>query len=259
MVKNSLNIILLFISIQVIAQHSVPFSYNNRNDVYGNFEKDQIKSLFELYSQKIDLSYELINGRAYFPYYFRSHLKPILFFERDHSSSVTLKGIKYDDVYLDYDTYTDEVIYIDSSRFCIYIPLRVALDKDYVDCFEFYYDNDTVSFRYFSKDADPFFDLKDGYYEVVSDSDSKYLIKHYSVFEEKTGIVEYINIQDGYVNIGNGFSKIINKRQFIRLFGDRMEEVRKYIENSEINIRKANKKQIICVLNYYDSIKKQIK
>ena len=257
MLKNSLPVILLFISIKMIGQQIVPFYENRGGDIPGNIEKDQIESLYELHSLKIDPSYELINGRGYFQYYFRSEIKPILFPERNHSSSVTLNGIKYVDISLDFDTFTDELIYVDSTRICVFKPLRVAINKNYIDCFEFYYDKDTMSFRYFSKEADPSFDLKDGFYEVGSDRESKYLIKHFSALEKVPGNYKYTYMRKGYVNVGNGFSEITGKRQFIKIFGDRSDEMRKYIKKAGVKIRKARKEQIISVLKYYDSLKKQ--
>jgi hypothetical protein len=259
MVKYSLPVVFLFFSLKVFTQHPVPFYQNSINDIFATYEKDQIELLYELYYHKIDPSYELINGRGYFRYYHRSGLKPILFSGKDHSSSLTLKGRKYDNITLDFDTYTDEVIYTDSTRICVYSPLMVAINKDYVDGFEFYNGNDTIFFRYFSKETDPLFDLNDGYYEVVSDKESKYLIKHISFLKKLPGTDEYTYLKVGYVNIGNGFSKISTSRQFIKIFGARSDEVRKYIKESGIKIRDANKEQIMCVLKYHDSLKDQIR
>ncbi len=256
--KNIFTIILLFLSFNLLAQRPVPIYNCCGNNIYANFEKVQLDSLYEFYSLEIDPSYELINGKAYFPYYFRSQLKPILYNDRNHSSSVILKGIKYNNVELEYDTYKDEIIYIDSGRFCIYTPLMVALNKDNIDYFEFYYSEDTLSFRYLCKNSDPSFNLQDGFYEVVSNCGTKYIIKHSSLFDDLVGIDEYTYIQVSYVNIGNGFSAVTTKRRFLKIFGDRSDEVRKYIEQSGIKIRKANKEQIKSVLKYYDSLSNQI-
>jgi len=255
MVKFLLSILLLFSFATLTGQQTLPYLESKVNDIYKDIEKDQTENLFKLYSSRIDPSYELINGRGYFPYYFRSELKPMLFLGKNHTSSVTLDGRKFVDLYLDYDTFTEEVIYTDSSRICIYTPLRVALNKDNVDCFEFYDGIDSMIFRYFSKDTDQSFDIKDGYYEVVSERKSKYLIKHNSILKKIPGIDEYIYVRTGYVDVGRGFSKISTRKKFIRIFGNRAGEVRKFIEDSGIKIRKANKQQIMSVLNYYDNLR----
>ena len=138
---------------------------------------------------------------------YRSNFKPILFIDKKHSSSITLKGKEYNDIDLNYDTYLDEVIYIDSTRAFIYMPFEVALNKDNVDCFKFYYINDTITFKYFSNEASPDFNLQDGFYEVVYDGECKYLVRHKSTTFESNGIKEYLYTSVGYVKVGNGFFK----------------------------------------------------
>lgn len=257
MFKLILSIAILLFSSEVLAQRPVPLYEVINDDNFSDFEKVQIDSLYNFYSQNIDPSYDLINGRAYFPYYFRSQSKPLLFYKQTHSSSIRLKGIRYNDVCLDYDTFTDDVIYIDSGRFCVYSPLMVALNKDNVDCFEFYNDTDTLFFKYFKKETYPTFNLSEGYYEVVSSNHSKYIIKHYAVIEDKVGIDEYNNLHAAYIDVGNGFKEITSRRKFIRMFGDQSDEVRRYIEDMEIKVPRANKEQITCVLKYYDNLKNQ--
>ena len=255
MVKYIILIISLLISPGVFSQNPGLISEGRIESNYADYENEQIESLTRLYYTNIDPSWELINGRGYFRYYHRSASKPILFDEKDHSASVTLKGKKYEDINLDFDSFTDEVIYIDSTRICIYSPLIVAMNKEFVDSFEFYEGNDTITFRYFSNDSDPSFNLTDGYYEVVKEEGSKYLIKHLSYLKKLPGIDEYIYLREGYVNVGNGFSKI-SKKQFIKIFGNRSREFQRFIVEEGIKIRKANKQQILCVLKYYDTIKK---
>jgi hypothetical protein len=253
MFKDTLFIVLLFCSFTVVAQHQVPVIKGTGLDAVSKLEKSQIENLYKLYSSKINPSINLINGREYFPYYFQSVNTPILFFDKDYSSSITLNGEKYEDIYLDYDTFLDKVIYIDSSRFFTYRPLRITLNKDNIDCFELYFVNDTVSMRYFSKDTSPGFNLEDGFYEVVYDKESKFLLKHKSLTYLGEKVKEYKCFQIGYINLGNGFLQITSKKQFINLFGDRSDNVRRFIKESRIKIHKIDKRQIVQVLKFYDN------
>jgi hypothetical protein len=256
MIKNSLLIALFLCSFTVVGQNSVSFKKNTSNDKYSSLEKNQIKDLYELYSLKLGSSYELVNGREYFPYYNRSKLKPILFIDRKHSSSITLRGRNYDNISLNYDTFSDEVIFnVTMLLNNNYDPYVVSLNKDNVDCFELKYIDDTLSFRYLQKVTNPGFDLQDGFYELVYNGKSKYIIKHKSSVYESDGVKEYSYTPVGYVNAGNGYVKIKSRGQFYRLFGDRSEDVRRFIKESGINIRRADKKQIMYVLNYFDSLK----
>jgi len=255
MIRHSIPFILLFCSLTISAQRPVQDGTENGSGLFGKIEKYQVESLFELYSLKIDPASEIINGREYFPYYFRSNLKPILFVDKKHSSSITLNGRKFDDIDIDYDTYMDQVVYIDSVRFFIYSPLRLALNKDNIDCFELRFEKDTLSFAYLCKNEDPGFNLQEGFYEVVFDGDSKYIIKHKSIIQGRNGYDDYLYKPAGYVNTGSGFFRITNNKDFISLFGERSEEVKSFIRDSGIKIRKANKEQIKYVLEYFDGLK----
>lgn len=248
-----LNILLLF-SVNLAAQNPVRLQMNNGYDVYSNTEKKQVECLNEFYSFRIDQSFELINGREYQPYYYSSKLKPILFIYKKHSSSITLNGKSYDNIALDYDTYTDNIIYTDYTLSFISMPLKVALNKDNVDSFRFCYEDDTLLFRYFSKESGYSINLREGFYEVAYDRSSRFLIKHQSNIHDLTRIWEYEYDPVRYVNIGNGFFEIKSGRQFIKLFGDRSDEIKRYIKESGIKIHKADKKQVISVLRYYDSL-----
>jgi hypothetical protein len=251
MFKYFLPVILLICSFTTTAQHPARNDNNSSNDIYSKLEKTRIEYLNELYAVKIEPSFELINGREYFPYYFRSKQKPILLSEKKHTSSITLNGRKYDNISIDYDTFLDEVIYIDSTRINVYSPLRVILNKNNIDCFALYSVKDTMTFRYFSKNTDPAFDLEDGFYEVVLDSDPGYLIRHKSILLKVDGTGNYNNAEVGYLNIGHFYYKITTTKQFIRLFGDRQEEIKTIINHLKINIRKADKTQIAKVLKSY--------
>ena len=259
MIRFSCYFLLIFCTLKLSAQQSGFLSESTGNEISSNIENEQIDFLYKLYNSRIDPSFELINGRGYFPYYYRSQLKPVLFLEKTHQSSVTINGRRFENVTLDYDTFTDEIIYIDSSRICIFAPLRVAINKDNVDRAEFYDGIDSISLRYFTKETVPLFNLKEGYYEVVSESKSKYLIKHSSILKKIPGIDEYIYTTTGYADTGSGYIKITKRKNFIMMFGNRGNEVRKYMESMGIKFKKMSKPEIMNVLNYYDSLENRDK
>jgi hypothetical protein len=258
MIKDLLFIVLLFCPITIIAQHPVPVKTDNGDDEFGKFEKTQIEYLYQCYGLKIESSYELISGREYYPYYFRSEFKPVLFIDKKHSSIITLNSKEYDDFALNYDTYKDEIIYVDPAHPMAYRPYGMVLNKDNVDHFKLCFDDDTLFFKYLSKDTDKGFDLQDGFYEVVYNGKSKYIIKHTSSAFDRNLIIEYYYTPISYVSSGNGFVRIRSGRQFSKLFGDSARDVRRYMSTSGINIRNANKRQIISTLRFYDNLKGNI-
>jgi hypothetical protein len=250
----SLSSFLLFFGYLLNAQQLLTFSENNEKINYRAISDCQIGYLFTLYNQKIDNSNELVNGRDYFPYYYRSELKPILFNQNKKSGSLVMNGKKYDNLTLDYDTYLDELIYYDRSKFIANKSLSIALNKEIVEGFNLYFDNDSLIFRYCKSSDNVKFDLPEGFYEVVYDGNSKYIIKHQSEFTVMEGLDEYLYSPAGYVMVGENFSRVRSKKGFVKLFGDKSKEIKKFMRSNRIHIKKEEKNKIASVLKYYDSL-----
>ena len=250
---SSLVFIFLF-TYPVVAQKSV-----SSDDLYSrvdfnsllNYQTDYLR---ELYYQNVDNVDELVNGKDYIPYYFKSRYKPILFSDRVHQSSLILKGRRYDNLILDYDTFGDELIYWDSLKFIENKVFKLSMNKYPVDRFAFYFGTDSLFFRYFSKENDLNFNLPGAFYEVVYDGKSKFIIRHRSYLLVKEGIDEYMYSPADYIMVNDGYVKITNKRVFLKLFGDRSDDVKKFIRVNKVRIRKADKNEITAVLRFYDSL-----
>jgi len=254
MIKSLIFICLILFSITVTAQQSVTVKTNNGNDVYASYEKKEIEALYALYSESIESSYDFICGREHYPYYFNSEFKPILFYGKKHSSLITIKGRTYNDYSLNYDTNKDQLIYLDTVNRMAYRPFGMALNRNNINNFVFAYKDDTLSFRYFSKDDDPTFNLPDGFYQVVYNGESKYLIKYISSAVIHGSDIEYYYSPVGFLNTGKGYVKVKMNSQFISQFGTNSRDIRKYMSRSGINFRRADKRELICVLKYYDNL-----
>ena len=207
----------------------------------GDYEKDNYKStlelqydyLYKIYYQNVDSEDKLINGKEYVPYYNRSKLKPLLFIEKKHSASIILNERKFDDVYLEYDTYSDELIYFDKFRIINNRLYQIALNKDPIVSFSLFTELDSLIFRNFNSDKDINFNLIDGFYEVVYEGESKYIIKHQSTVHEKEGIDEYFYTPVNYVSVGDKYYRIRSSRGFIKLFGEKSDEIRKFMHTMQ--------------------------
>jgi hypothetical protein len=165
-----------------------------------------------------------------------------------------LNGGKYNDLTLQYDTYLDEVIYADSTKVINYRLYQIALNKDPVDGFGLYFGQDSLIFRHFRSNDGMNFNLQEGFYEVVYEGKSKYIIKHQSFVLEKDGLDEYFYSPANYVMVGDVYSRIRSSRDFIKLFGEKSDEIKKFMHTYKVDIRKANKTQIVNVLKYYDTL-----
>jgi hypothetical protein len=139
------------------------------------------------------------------------------------------------------------------------IVRQVALNRDYISRFVLYFDNDTLTFRYFSDELDPAFTLEDGFYEVVYDGKYKYLIRHKSARYKLHGMDEYSYKPSGYVMVGDGFTRITSRKQFVNLFSGKSKEINRMITEKSIKIRMADKHQIADILRFYESIETGIR
>jgi len=251
--KFSIFFLMLIFSVPVVAQRSFTLS-STRENQGSDIQDNQILELYEFYYHSVGVVDKLINGKEYIPYYFRSKLKPLLKYGQDRKSTLTLGGRTYKDISLQYDTYTDDLIYTDTTRIHNNIAYQIALNKDPVDAFEMFFGSESMQFKNFNGKRDKNFNLKEGFYEVVYDGRSKYIIKHQSAIIEKEGVDEYFYRPAGFIMIKGGYTRIRSSQKLLKMFGDRSGEVRKFVRDSGTDISKADKKQIARILEYYDNL-----
>jgi|WetSurMetagenome_2_1015567.scaffolds.fasta_scaffold49987_2 hypothetical protein len=255
MIKILISISFLLFPLIGTAQYQDPAKTYSSVDAYASFEKKQLSNLCTLYDDKIKSAFNFIIGREHYPYYYDSESKPILYYGEAHTSSITIKDRTYNNFSLNYDTNTDQLIYVDPLHKMTYRPYGMVLNKDIVNNFKLIFKTDTLSFLLFSKHSDPNFNLHDGFYEVVYNGVSKYLIKFIPSIVTEQSKNEYHYSPTGFINTGNGYQKVRTGTQFCQQFGDKSHDVRKYMSKSKIHFRKASKNQIVSVLKYYDGLK----
>lgn len=211
--------------------------------------------LATLYLEKTGSAREYIDGRDYFPYYYRSKTTPILRPGEERSASLTIHGRSYKGLALHYDTYTDEVIYTDDSLIYNNRVRQVSLNKCHVSRFDLCFRHDTLHFRYFPAESDTSFNLPEGFYEVVYEMKTRLLVRHVSsVHISPEKIADYIYRPVNYIQVGNSYAEVRSKKEFVSLFGDRAEEISRFIRQKHIRINRAEKKQIAEVLKYYETL-----
>ncbi len=255
MSRLTLTVLSLFLLFPVKAQQFLSLS----GEVMGNEEYRVISDfqqayLNTLYVKRVNIADELINGREYIPYYFKCKVKPLLFDQRKRSGSLLFNGRRYDHLKLEYDTFLDQLVYSDSSKLVDDKLFEIALNKDPVEGFSLYFDNDSMTFRHFRTGRQDNFNLPDGFYEVVYDGKSKYIIRHQSFPVEKDGLYEYRYTPSLFVSTGEVFSRFRSTGSFIKLFGKYSDQVRKYMRANQIRVRYAGKSEMSAVLRYYDTL-----
>ena len=210
--------------------------------------------LRESYSEKNEAPEELINGTEYESYYTRSKAKPLLLPEKSRTASAITRTRRYNNLSLQYDTFLDEVIYTDTSKTINFRYPQIALNKNIIDGFNLYFADDSMKFRTFRQPQCSERNLKEGFYEVAYEGASQYLIKHESSFYEREGLVNYKYSPVNYISTGNAFYTVKNKKSLLRLMDEKSKEIKKFLHASGVRISQADKKQIVSVLKYYDSL-----
>jgi hypothetical protein len=253
MARLSFLLLLFLCSLRGMSQVTAMITADGEKDMILRTETAQKEYVEKAYALRVGVDDGLINGRTYFPYHYRSKSKPLLFFEKDRTASISINGRNYKNVFLHYDTFTDEVIYPEIENKHAQGLYQVSLNKDIIDSFVLFFNDDTLTFRNVTVNEAASAGIPSGFYESAYDGDIKYIIRHTSAVHQKNGIGEYFYSPIGYVDTGSGFTRIRSNSKFIKLFGDRSAEMKKILDRYKINVRKANKNQITGALILIDN------
>lgn len=241
--------VFLFVAVPILnSQQIIPLHYTGGQGMIGVYQEN-------IYSPRA-----FIDGKDYYPYYLNAKNIPLLRDEERRSARLTINGRSYDNLVLKYDTYTDDVIYTDDSLIFDNRIRQVALNKYKVSRFDLIFRYDTLFFRFFSKTIDSTFNLPEGFYEVARDGKVTYLIRHRSHATKvapsynTASLRDYVYKPENYIRTDSEFVMITSRRQIAELLGEHSQEINRYLQSRRINISKADKRQIIEVLRYYEKL-----
>lgn len=252
MLKIIIGLFLFSVPLVGMAQQTLPIRRADNKARTALLVKEQKEYLDSLYLYSTGAWRDVVNGRDYIRYFFRSTDKPLLRSEEDRSGSLIFRGRKYEGLSLQYDTYTGEVIYIDNKLILNNKICEVALNSDNISRFDLYFNRDTMTFKYFINE--PAFNLVEGFYEVVHDGECKYIIRHVSTLYLSDGLEKYPYTPESYIRVANQYVRTSSTSQFLRLFGDRSDEIRQYMRREKIRLQKADKRQITDILKFYERL-----
>jgi hypothetical protein len=216
----------------------------------------QIDYIQKTYAAEIETPKELINGKEYESYYIRSQSKPLLFVGRKRTATIITPSRRYSNLILQYDTFLDEVVYTDTSRTINYRFPEIALNKDIVQGFNLYFEDDSLLFRYFRQPECIKRNIKEGFYEVAYQGKSEYIVRHASSYYVREGRNEYKYSPENYISVGDVFYRIKSKAGVLKLFADKSVEVKKFLHINRIRIRQAGKNEFVSIVKFYDSLTK---
>ncbi len=252
MVKFLTLLFLFAASSELLSQQTTSLRRADNSALTALLVKEQKKYLDSLYLYSTGAWSDVVNGRDYIRYFFRSTDKPLLRSEEGRTASLVFKERKYEDLPLQYDTYTGEVIYTDNKLILNNKICEVALNSDNISRFDLFFRHDTMTFKYFRDE--PAFNLEEGFYEVVHDGECKYIIRHISTLYLSDGLEKYPYTPESYIRVADEYEKIVSTTQFFKLFGDSSDAIRQYMRREKIRLRKADKHQITDILKFYERL-----
>jgi hypothetical protein len=242
------------------AQLEYDFAANARNSksntddqVSEVLNKDYLNSLYFRY---VASPVDIVNGKEYFLYSYNSKTTPLLFSGRAFNSTLSTDGRIYKNVSLQYDTYSDEVVYSDTSRVINFQYPKVMLAKEFVEWFTFYTGTDTIHFQNLRFGDEIRNRPDDGYYEIAYDGTSKYIIRHRSKQYEsiRDATIEYKYVPQNIFIINNTAYTIKRKKDFLQMFGNESSDIKEYMHRMRISLKRAGKKEITGIIKYYETL-----
>lgn len=234
--------------------------------------------LQELYHNILHPSDVLLNGREY-KYYFQPRVSsPLIPEDPLPSASVIIRGTEYQNVMLMYDTYKELVVYYnphqnfmlmyDTNKDLVvsYNPTElidnmintVSITSHIIEEFTLQLPSGRARFRYLEFPEDQEGLLSSGFYEIVSEGASNFIIDHGAVKKIQDGIVAYQYTMGRYIFNSGAVYKITGKKSLLKALSDQASEVNDYLKRTKIQVRGADKEELKGVLDYYTALKHSI-
>jgi len=237
----------------------------SQNTNYSSFENsygitaDSLKNLQKKYirnnSKSLRNKFDILNGTEYKIYFNLNYSHPFLFTKHPNPASIIINGQQINDLRLNYDTYKDELVYNSRLDFENYYSLIISLNKDIIDGFILNINNKDLEFKKLVFTDSIYQNMQNGFYEILYDYKSSFIIKHKSELKEVESIDTYNYKPEKYIKINKAYLNIKGRRSFLKAFGNKSKEIKKFLKSSGILFRRATNEQIVNVLKYYDSIR----
>ncbi len=186
-----------------------------------------------------------INGRAFIETRRGVHGHPFFIDESWQSGRVQIKGRFYADLNLRYDAHLDQLQY---NHFSHSGPHILIINPRIIRSFEL----DGHKFVPIRKHRH----LEDGFYELAHEGSLILYISHRKYIQEQTvnagGI--YVNKKQWYLEHEGRVNRIRSRRSMLKALPGHQNEVKKFIRDNSIVVKNATDRQIISILEYYESL-----
>ena len=225
--------------------------------LYGDdsIQGKQYKFIQNLYDSVLNVSPNVVlNGREYLMYFSPHVSTPLIPIKRYPTSSIIIQGKTYRNLMLQYDTFKDQVIYYDPNNLEDNAIVPVSINRTIVDEFDLEYPGNRIKFKYLVIPDTLKGSMKNGFYEIVYDKTSRFIIKHRSILVIKDGRDLYKYKPQRYIVNKGIYFRINGRRSLLKALSDKSTEIKKFIRSSKISVKWAVKNEMVRILKFYDNL-----
>jgi hypothetical protein len=200
--------------------------------------------LYNYFNARYKLDQNLINGVKYYKPHEAVSGNEFLLDDKSSRGSITVNGKKYENVFLKYDIFNQNVIleydYPPGGK------LQIIIDNEKITEFEIF----EKRFRkyYFPSTGNQFFQILSAgnlvclvYWIKIKVPAGSSLDYAYQYSEEK---------KKNYLLVENELHQFGGQKSFLKLFPDLKDEIKKYIKRHDLEIRNISDKDLIGLFKY---------
>jgi hypothetical protein len=200
----------------------------------------------KIYREAIRHSQHLYNGREYFVY--DSPAKDHPFFESEtwQESTLTYDRQQYQDIPLLFDIYKEEVIIEQTG-----VSGPIKLQNEKLASF-------SVLNHQFIKVDQPNSGLKTGFYDLIYDGKTQFLVKRIKDRQETVAVqgvtVHFYPKTKYFLLKGGKYHAVSSKRSILQLLKEHKNALKRYLKENKINFRSNPESAIAKTSAYYDQL-----
>ncbi|WP_186755623.1 hypothetical protein [Echinicola salinicaeni] len=164
-------------------------------------------------------------------------------------SCITINGISFDDILLNYDIQKDQLVTFHPNNF-----QRIIINSQKVNSFTL---ADGRHFIKTSENKDYYFD-QNGYYEVLLEGDISVLAKHLKVDElkkelssDETKNFYFIHMKHFFIQSNGDFFRINKKRDLAKTLGIPKKQINKTLKKMQIKYNKQTAESLVAIVEDY--------
>ena len=205
-------------------------------------------SSYQVNSDTIKENQVLYNGRIWRNLYRKIEGDQYLNTREFITGTVSVGSTTFGNVPLKYDIYNDEILTTSNN------DLIIELNKEMVDSFTISYFNKVHHFRRLMEDS---VRGVSGYVDVLHSGDISLFVKYQKKVDPVSAFKVYDNfyqVQKIYIDNNGDISLINTKKDIIRIFADNRQQIKEFIRNNKIKIRKDLPESFIPLVAFCNTL-----